>query len=971
MLKLHFSILGHSFTHFSQFLLFLICNLLIFNPLLSQIISVFPEFPNADDSVTITFYADRGNKALMDIHEPVYMHTGIISGTAQHPSEWKHVQGEWGKADSRVQMKKIGQNVYQIRFHIRSFYSIELNEPLVQMAFVFRNKDGSLVGTPSNADEVYYPDLSLLLAKQRGQPLEEKPIFLGNYESYELADHQLILYTDKGSLNVNAYLNDIIQLRYSPNSFLGRFDSQVMRTDTLSSIPLTISEQREHMEVSWGSSYKLIVHFFPLRTQIVKQDKIIFEDSEGCFIDLNTNTAGIRFRLESDEYIYGGGMRALPMNRNGHNFRSYNSAVYAYENGEKNLNISIPFFISANGYGLYVDAWQNGWFDLGKSLKNIGEVGMQGTEGFSYFLFLSDTLAHISSSFAQLSGYQSLPPKWAMGYIQSGFSYQSQEEVRQITDQTLAKGYPLSAIVLNHHWYGGTKKMGTFSWDHTTFPYPANMIQSLRKKGIRLLLNTEPFLIYNTPQFSELASEGLLAQNSGGFPYIIPDFSAGPAGLIDIYEEEAKEWLWDQYKKHIVMGISGWSSNKGEPEKHPYNLYHKSDKTEQVHNLYGLEWARLLSHRYDQELPANRLVNIVRSGFTGMQKYSTFPWSGQVARSWEGLQAQPSIILSMGLQGVPYIHSPIGGFVEGNLDSELYLRWLQFGTFSPIMRTDAIDVPSEPIAFDSLTQRLAQKAIHLRYELLPYNYTLAFKNSQSGIPLAKPLWYNYPADSSTYIFDQAYLWGDEMMVVPILEPKQQKIAVYFPKDTWVDWYKGNAIEGGSIDSVTVEPSYIPTFVKAESLIPTMPVPEQNERLNQLATYGDTLIVHYFSHNEREEARCSQQLYFDDGIKRNTYPQGEFALWELQMERFLHKATFAINSNGMLSLQPHFVIMVWKNCPQDIKKARWGNETIRKMDYKADIFQQAYGMYWDEENQILYISLQRDPQKKNQQLRLRF
>ncbi|MBK7885580.1 MAG: hypothetical protein IPJ81_18630 [Chitinophagaceae bacterium] len=203
----------------------------------------------------------------------------------------------------------------------------------------------------------------------------------------------------------------------------------------------------------------------------------------------------------------------------------------------------------------------------------------------------------------------------------------------------------------------------------------------------------------------------------------------------------------------------------GRTGKTPSSLYHNLKdygykrlfKADEVHNIYGHTWTKLLYNNYAKEYPQKRLFSLNRSGFSGSQRYGIFPWSGDVSRTWGGLNAQLPVMLGMSMSGVPYIHADAGGFAGGEGDNELYVRWLQFAAFTPIFRPhgtalDSIDktafsFPSEPALIEQPYRNIVKEAIQLRYKLLPYNYTLAYKQTATGEPLVAPLYYHFPQDT--------------------------------------------------------------------------------------------------------------------------------------------------------------------------------------------------------------------------------
>jgi alpha-glucosidase (family GH31 glycosyl hydrolase) len=262
----------------------------------------------------------------------------------------------------------------------------------------------------------------------------------------------------------------------------------------------------------------------------------------------------------------------------------------------------------------------------------------------------------------------------------------------------------------------------------------------------------------------------------------------------------------------------------------------------------------------------------MRAGAAGSQRYGLIPWSGDVSRSWGGLKSQPEIALQMGMQGLAYMHSDLGGFAGDVQDDQLYVRWLQYGVFQPVYRPHAQEaVASEPVFKEPKTKALAKKAIELRYKLLPYNYTLAFENNQTGAPLMRPLFFEEPENMEIYEVANTYLWGNDFLVSPVMQDSINKKEVYFPgKGNWFDFYSGKKHKGGTRDSISVSQDHIPTYVRGGAFIPMA------KPLQTTADYsGEILEVHYYFDEEIKES--SSYLYHDDGKSPHSFENGQYEI----------------------------------------------------------------------------------------------
>jgi alpha-glucosidase (family GH31 glycosyl hydrolase) len=308
---------------------------------------------------------------------------------------------------------------------------------------------------------------------------------------------------------------------------------------------------------------------------------------------------------------------------------------------------------------------------------------------------------------------------------------------------------------------------------------------------------------------------------------------------------------------------------------HPSGAHHATGTADQVHNIYGHEWARLIAEGYARDYPQERPFILMRAGWSGSQRFGMIPWSGDVHRGWDGLQSQMEIALQMGMQGQAYMHSDLGGFASPVLDDELYVRWLQYGVFQPIFRPHAQeDVPSEAVFRTPAVEALARDAIRLRYAMLPYNYTAAFDDSRTGMPMMRPVLFEDPDDDMlpTAGVASTYLWGPDFLVAPVTAPGATRQDVVFPRkgSRWFDFYTDAPHRGGIIETVPTRPDRIPTFVRAGAFVPLAP-PMQSTRDYSTAK----LDLHYW--HDAGVTRAEGHLYDDDGRTPHAYEAGKYEL----------------------------------------------------------------------------------------------
>ncbi|SDT07773.1 oligosaccharide 4-alpha-D-glucosyltransferase [Mucilaginibacter mallensis] len=692
---------------------------------------------------------------------------------------------------------------------------------------------------------------------------------LNSFKTSVYDGKHLLIATTKGYIEITAFAPDVIRVTYktTPNK-------------TVKSFSTIAKPGRVRMQYI-NNNFVTILKTSLLKVVVNKKDLSV------SFIDLKNDTlskafnyiqtadsSAIGFHSDGKEAFYGGGSKAIDLDKRGQILQNYNQAHWDYKFGQTDLNISIPFLISNRKYGIYMDNAAKSSFDVCKSNPNV--LGYKVSSGpVSFFFIGGESVDKVVYNYTQLTGRQPLPPRWALGYISSRYGYKSEREVTNVIDKTQAAGIPLDAVVFDLFWYKADTLMGNHNWYRDSFPDPQKMLHNYLNKGVKVVTISETYITQKSENYKTTIKQHLLTPDyiTKPAPHIFKDFWASPAGLLDIFKPEAQQFYWNFYKARIKEGTAGWWFDLGEPESSSDSLRFAAGPDSKVHNVYALIWAKTAFDGYRKDFPASRILLLPRSGYAGMQRYSVFPWSGDIDRSFEGLKAQIPIITTMGLDGVGYMHMDAGGFTTGQTklkgDPELYSRWLEFAAFCPVMRThaDATNYSPEPIFWDDNTRLRVTKYIKLRYQLLPYNYTLAYTNTTTGRPLMMPLNYFDDSKQLSNINDE-YLWGEHLLVAPVIIKGQTVKKVIFPKGEWIGFndlevYKDSASVSAPLDS-------LPLFVKAGSII-TMTAPTTNTSQYD----GKSLILKYYMGNANVTVKS--QWFYDNGIDPKSLVKRQYDL----------------------------------------------------------------------------------------------
>lgn len=677
--------------------------------------------------------------------------------------------------------------------------------------------------------------------------------------------------TNEGKWNFSLYKYDIIKSTFQPKNYL--HNGQISNAVIASSLSRKVSEKN----IIFVNN-KSIDFIFQRDTLQMLQ----YFDS-GFY-------KGFQFLLTDNEKITGTGERSVSLNRRGFKLPLYNTPSYGYGINTESLNYSVPFIISSKGYGIFFDNPSKGYLDIGKTKKNILEYGTSSGE-LTFYIIPGKNAEEILKKYQSLIGTQPIPALWVFGNLMSRFGYRSQKQLLSIADKMKADTIPFDAAIIDLFWFGDSIKgtLGNLAWNKKSWPQPKNMIRKLNNEGVHTILITEPYVLNTTPNYQ--LSKRFQAVDSAGNPYKLTTFYFGNGGLLDLFRKDAQDWFWNKYKIQIKKGVTGWWGDLGEPETHPSDMYHNLKdldfnrlfKADEVHNIYGHYWDKMLFDNYTKEYPSTRLFNLNRSGYAGSARYGVFPWSGDVGRNWSGLQAQLPIMIGMSLSGIPYIHADAGGFAGGDNDQELYTRWLQFATFTPVFRPhgtaigsldpNQLDIPSEAALHPEPYKSIARRYIYMRYSLLPYNYTLGYEQAKYGMPLVRPLFFENNSDSNLYNAEDEFLWGNNFLIAPVLQKSVTERKLYLPEGKWYNYFSSKTFQGKQWITSEVTLNNIPVFIREGSFIP-MADYSSIKKLSSTKDYNDRkLLVEYYPSTQKTH----YSLFIDDGKTKNTLEKNQFAL----------------------------------------------------------------------------------------------
>ena len=750
----------------------------------------------------------------------------------------------------------------------------------------------------------------------------------GNYLSHKLEGNTVVITTNLATVTMNAYGEGAIATHYQnmdkklPASHLPSF---AIKEQVLSN-NFVIKENNKQLTLTLNK-LSAVINKRPFSISYYQKNKLLIAEEQGFFSDTVNEVSeiptvddssvakeiitklpvqGFRFHLNDSEKLLGGGERVLGMDRRGHSFPLYNRAHYGYTTQSEQMNFSIPAVMSSEKYIVLFDNSAKGYMDLAKKEENI--LAFYAIAGrMAYIVFSADSYPKLLNNYVDVTGKQPLPPRWSLGNYASRFGYRSEAEVRATVNKFIDLDFPLDALILDLYWFGKDIKghMGNLSWDKNAFPDPEKMISDIKSKGVNTILITEPFVLSTSSKWQDAVEHQALAKDEHGKAKQF-DFYFGNTGLIDVFNDKGQQWFNNIYLQLYQQGVTGWWGDLGEPEVHPSDTLHTLNdgsvvNADAIHNVYGHQWAKMVFDNQLKMSPDQRPFILMRSGFAGSQRYGMIPWTGDVSRSWGGLKPQVELSLQMSLLGMAYTHSDLGGFAGGEtFDQEMYIRWLQYGVFQPIYRPHAQDnIAPEVVFHDKHTQDILRTFIKLRYKLLPYNYTLAYQNSTTGMPLMRPLFFEEEFEESfapeldheklhqvkdkdkdksdLSIFDNAssYLWGNAFLVTPVVSPKVTSVAVNLPTGVWFDYFPNESqpakkYQGNQTINLPTTLATLPVLVRAGAFIPMIDDIQSTQDYD-----ANKLTLHYYA--DKSVSAVDYEMYEDDG---KTYQSIEKGLFEL-------------------------------------------------------------------------------------------
>lgn len=645
-------------------------------------------------------------------------------------------------------------------------------------------------------------------------------------------------YFDQAELEVYFLTPDFVRLDWKPN---------------LAPIPYGIARQAwenvatqlEEASESWMVSSQ---DEAGLRVTIAINGGVTFTSADGKVLreDLPPQRQGEAWthqaKLRSEEHIYGLGERAArlnlrspqPVKKKGaieHKspaYRMWNfDAAGKYDVGADPLYIGIPVYLGLHQQGNYLVFYENS-FDANFSFDDLATAAFTG--GALRYYFTAGSVTHLVERYTELTGRSPLPARWALGYHQSHWGYRTEEAVRLEYQNFEAYDLPLSAIHLDIDVQVGFR---AFSIDPDRFPKLALFTQELATHDVRFITILNPGVKYSRK--SNLFLEGRILDAFCKLPN--GELVAGPVWpgwcvFPDFTNSLVRRWWSRQYEYLLDVGVAGfwhdmnepaafvlWGDRSLPPRATQHWMEGRRGDHREAHNLYGLLQAQAGYESLRHYRPNQRPFIVSRAGWAGLQRYA-WTWTGDVECTWTALKQTIATVVGLGLSGVPYSGPDIGGF-QGNPSAELYLRWFQMSSFLTFCRTHSSNNAGHraPWTYGEPTLSIIRQFLRLRYQLMPYFYTLSWEASQKGYPPVRPVFWAVPEDATLWGIDDAFLLGEALLVCPIFEEGGRSRQVTLPSGNWYHFWDDTLFVGGGEVTIEAPLEQVPLLVKAGSILP--------------------------------------------------------------------------------------------------------------------------------------------------------
>ncbi len=687
---------------------------------------------------------------------------------------------------------------------------------------------------------------------------------LGELKKLTKGKNSLTLETTNGVARVIVYSPEIFRISISKKTPAADFSYAVVGKPVDCKVNIL---ETEGQVLVITDSLRLQVNTDPVRFKLISHDgkTVINEDDTFGTTWVGEEVTTFK-RLQEGEKFIGLGEKTGNLDRRGEGYTNWNSDVPGYNVNHDPIYASFPFYIGIHhnvAYGIYFDNTHKSYFNFGASNDRYSSFGADAGE-MDYYYIGGNSVARIIENYTYLTGRAPMPPLWGLGFQQSRWSYYPEAQVMDIARTFRNKKIPLDVLYLDIHYMDAYK---VFTWHPERFPNPSGMVSNLRDMGIHTAVIIDPGIKVEKgyAPYEDGIQKNMFLKYPDGTNYTAQVWP-GWCNFTDYTMPEARKWWGDKFNDDVRIGITGfwndmneiasWGAGKTSSIVR-FNWEGRGASYREGKNVYGMLMARS-TYEGVRQLMNKRPLVLTRAAFAGAQRYTAI-WTGDNATSEEHMLLGCRLVNSLGITGMPFCGTDVGGFMNGDASRSLFARWISIGAFTPFFRVHKhVDYNmSEPWSYGAEVETISRNYISLRYKLLPYLYSAFYETHGKGIPVNRSLSITNTFDDKTwhYVYQNQFMFGPSLLVAPV-ESTKDLTKVYLPQGNWYDFYTGKQYEGRQEVSVECPLDKLPVFVKGGSFVPMQSLIQSTSEQP-----SDTLFLHIYAGNEPGEF----VYYEDDGV----------------------------------------------------------------------------------------------------------
>ena len=779
---------------------------------------------------------------------------------------------------------------------------------------------------------------------------------VGNLTASEPKGNQVVFSDRQSTVIVTVLARDLVRVRMVLGTTLSPDHSYAVVKTDWPQVPIEFGGDKE-TRIIRTPDLEVRAHLMPFR--------LAFYDRNGMLLSKDAESRGMSWEgphvrcwksMPDDEHYFGLGEKSNLLDKRGRSYTEWNTDPAGFDAGYDPLYQSVPFFIAlrqGRAYGLFFDNTFHSSFDFGVEEHDLYSFGAEGGE-MNYYFFAGPTPKAVVSRLTELVGRSPLPPRWAIGYIQSRASYYPESTVRFIAENFRHRGIPCDAMFLDIDYMDGYR---IFTWNKSYFPDPKRMMTDLRQQGIRIITIVDPYVKVDPNYwiYQDGVKNGYLLKKADGTLFTGGGWP-GESAFPDLASEKVRKWWGSLYKEQLEQGVEGFLDDMNEPtivdpgeppRTFDLDLIHNADQGPrthaEIHNVYGMLETRANLEEMLQVRPNERPLIITRATYAGGQRYAA-QWSGDDWGTWDHLRLSMPMLSNMGISGLQFTGADIGGF-QPVPSPELYTRWLQVGVLTPFCWTHSAGPGNlEPWGFGNRLEEINRNSIKLRYHLLPYIYTAFWQAAETGIPIMRPLMLEYPDDRSAVAQNDEYLFGDDLLVAPVTKDDETRRTVYLPRGVWYDLWTDHRYTGATKVEADAPLDRIPLFVRGGAIVPSQ----------QDLQYTDQAPIDPLTLDVYPDGNSSRQYYDDDGISF-AYQRGVSMTQTLAAREGENNVEVEISARQGSYMPPQRSLVIKihgrKNQPRQVMVE--GRELRSPASVKA-LQQSSEGWAYDEDASVVWV-----------------